>query len=328
MTIQLQRRAVLAAIALVATTAGTSFPTIAADFPDRPLRLVVPYPAGGGADTLGRVLAKQLSESLKQAVVVENVIGAAGTMAASSVARARGDGYTLMLSNTATHAIAPALYPQLPYDPVKDFVPLVHIASFGNAIAVHPSLPVHNVKELIAWSKKTSNGGSYGSWGIGSAGHLAMEMLQGESGTKMLHIPYKGALLALNDTIAGQLPLTMVDVTTITPFYKTGKVRVIAVTGSKRAPSMPDVPTLTEQGITFDTDSWYAVFAPPQTPRPVQEKLRAALAKLVVDQEIQKTLASLGLNPSTLNVDEFAVMQRKDVATWARLAKLSGAKLE
>ncbi len=328
MTIELQRRAVLAAIALVATAAGNPFPAIAADYPDRPVRLVVPYPAGGGTDTLGRVLAKQLSDALKQAVVVENVTGAAGTMGAGSVARARGDGYTLLLGNSATHAIAPALYPQLPYDPVKDFVPLAHIASFGNAIAVHPSLPVHNVKELIAWSKKAPNGGAYGSWGIGSAGHLAMEMLQAESGTKMLHIPYKGALLALNDTIAGQLPLTMVDVTTITPFYKSNKVRVIAVTGSRRAPSMPDVPTLTEQGIAFDTDSWFAVFAPPQTPRPVQDKLRAVLSQMVVNPEVQKTLASLGLNPATLNVDEFAAMQRRDVATWARLAKLSGAKLE
>lgn len=274
------------------------------------------------------MLAKHLSESLKQPVLLENVVGAAGTMGANNVARARADGYTLLIGNAATNAIAPALYPQLPYDPIKDFVPVAHIATFGNTIAVNPSIPVHNVKELIAWSKRIPNGGSYGSWGIGSGGHLTMEMLKAESGMKIVHIPYRGALLALNDTIAGQLPVTMVDATTVTPFYKAGKVRVIAVTGSKRASNMPDVPTLAEQGVPFETDSWYAIFAPAQTPRPALDKLRTAFAKIVVEPDVQKALIGFGLNPSTINVDEFAAVQRKELATWAHLVKITGAKVE
>ncbi len=328
MTIELQRRAVLTAIALVAAAAGNPFPAIAADFPERPVRIVVPFPPGGGTDILGRVLAKHLSEALKQTVLVENVAGASGTMGSNNVARARADGYTLLLGNSTTNAIAPALYPKLQYDPLKDFLPVAQIATMGNAISVNQSVPVHNVKELIAWSKRTPNGSSYGSWGIGSGGHLAMEMVKVESGMQIVHIPYKGALAALNDTIAGQLPVTVTDMSSVAPFYKAGKVRVIAVTGSKRSPNMPDVPTLLEQGVAFDTDSWYAVFAPTQTPRPALDKLRTAFAKIVAEPDVQKALLGLGMTPSTISADEFAAVQRKDVATWAHLVKISDAKLE
>ncbi|MBU1360888.1 MAG: tripartite tricarboxylate transporter substrate binding protein [Gammaproteobacteria bacterium] len=328
MTNEMTRRAMLSAVALAAATTVLAWPAGAAETDGRPVRIIVPYPPGGGTDILGRVLAKQLTGLIDQPVIVDNKAGAAGLLGATYVARAEADGLTLLLGNSATNAIAPALYPKLQYDPAKDFVPVAQIATVGNAIAVGPSVPVKNIAELVAWSKHAQNGGSYGSWGVGSGGHLAMEMIKSWSGTKMVHIPYKGSALSLNDLMGGQLPVAVVDVTVVAPFYKAGKVRVIGVTGTKRSPNLPDVPTLAEQGVPFNTDSWYAVFAPAQTPAPMLEKLRTAFAKVIKEPEVSKTLIDLGMNPSTINAEEFAAVQRKDSATWARLVKESGATAE
>ncbi|MGH8790922.1 MAG: Bug family tripartite tricarboxylate transporter substrate binding protein [Cupriavidus necator] len=328
MNIGLQRRAVLTAIALTLASTMLALPASAAEFPEHPVRIIVPYPPGGGTDILGRLLAQHLAVELKQTVLVENIPGAAGTLGAEAALRAPADGYTVFLGNSATHAIAPALYSQLRYDPVKDFVPVAQVSTVGNAIAVNPSLPIHNIKELVAWSKKAPNGGSYGSWGVGSGGHLAMEMIKANSGIKMAHIPYKGAIAALNDTIAGHLPVTMVDVSSVAPFHKAGKARVIAVTGATRAPNMTDVPTLAEQGVPFETDSWYGMFVSAQTPRPVLETLRSAVAKVLAQPDTRKAMIGLGMNPSTITPAEFAAAQRKDVETWAHLVKISGAKVD
>lgn len=328
MTNEMPRRAVLFAAALTATATMLPLPSGAAESDGRQVRIVVPYPPGGGTDILGRVLAKQLTGLIDQPVIVDNKAGAAGLLGATYVARAEADGHTLLLGNSATNAIAPALYPKLQYDPVKDFVPVAQIATVGNAIAVGPSVPVKNIAELVAWSKKTQNGGSYGSWGVGSGGHLAMEMIKSWSGMSMVHIPYKGSALSLNDLMGGQLPVAVVDVTVVAPFYRAGKVRVIGVTGAKRSPNLPDVPTLAEQGVPFNTDSWYAVFAPAQTPAPVLDKLRTAFAKVIKEPEVSKTLIDLGMNPSTISAEEFAAVERKDAATWARLVKESGATAE
>lgn len=323
----IQRR--FALIATVLTLASTTvLPAVAAEFPERPIRIVVPYSAGGGADTLARVIARRLGTDLKGTVLVENKPGATGTLGAAAVHQAPADGYTLLLGNSATNAIAPAIYDHLPYSPLKDFVPVAQLTTLGNAIAVNPSLPVHNIKELVAWSKKAANDGSYGSWGEGSGGQLAMEKIKADTGMKMAHIPYKGTAPALNDVMAGILPVTMADVTGVGPFHQAGKVRVIAVTGSKRAPSMPDVPTVAEQGIPFDTDSWFALFAPANTPPRILAALREAVARVLAQPDIPKVILNFGMNVSTITPDEFAAVQRKDVLTWAQLAKASKVKMD
>lgn len=323
----IQRRFALIAAVLALASTGV-LPAVAAEFPERPIRIVVPYSPGGGADTLARVIAQRLATDLKGTVLVENKPGATGTLGAAMVSQAPADGYTLLLGNSATNAIAPAIYEHLPYSPLKDFVPVAQLTTMGNAIAVNPSLPVHNIKELIAWSKKALNGGTYGSWGEGSGGQLAMEKIQADTGMKMLHIPYKGTSSALNDVVAGILPVTMADVAGVEPFRQAGRVRVIAVTGSKRAPSMPDVPTVAEQGIPFDTDSWFALFASANTPPSILATLRGAVARVLAQPDIPERWANLGMNVSTITPDEFAAVQRKDVLTWAQLAKASKAKMD
>lgn len=323
----IQRR--LALIATVLTLASAAVPNaVAADFPERPIRIVVPFSPGGGADTVARVMAQRLGADLKGTVLVENKPGATGTLGAAAVHQAPADGYTLLLGNSATNAIAPAIYAQLPYSPLKDFVPVAQLTTLGNAIAVNPSLPIRNIKELVEWSKKSPNGGSYGSWGEGSGGQLAMEKIKADTAMKIVHIPYKGTAPALNDVMAGILPVTMADITGVGPFHQAGKVRVIAVTGSKRAPSMPDVPTVAEQGIPFDTDSWFALFAPANTPPRILATLREAVARVLAQPDIPKLVLNFGMNVSTITAEEFAVVQRKDVLTWAQLAKISNVKTD
>lgn len=318
-----------ALIATILTFATTmAMPAVGAEYPDRPVRIVVPYSPGGGADTLARLIAQRLGTDLKQTVLVENRPGATGTLGAATVHRSPADGYTLLLGNSATNAIAPAIYPKLSYDPLKDFVPVAQLTTIGNAIAVNPSLPIHNIKELVAWSTKAPNGGSFGSWGVGSGGHLAMEMIKSETGIKILHIPYKGTTPAVSDTMAGILPVTTADVTGAAPFHQAGKIRVIAVTGSKRSPNLPNVPTVAEQGIHFDTDSWFALFAAANTPPHIIEILRNAVARVLTQPDIPKSLANLGMNVSTITPDEFAAIQRKDILTWAHLVKISGMKTD
>lgn len=303
-------------------------PASAQEYPQRPVRLIVPFTAGGGTDVLGRILAKNLSVVLAQPVIVENVAGASGTVGTAQVARSAADGYTLLLGASVTNAIAPALYQKLSYQPVNDFAAIAQLATFGNAIVASPTLQVRNIAELTRWAQQAKNGGSYGTWGVGSAGHLAMEMVNATTGAALTHIPYKGTVLALNDVLGGQLPVAVTDPLVVVPFYKTGKVTVLAVTGARRSATMPEVPTLVEQGIAFSTDSWYAVFAPAKTPAAVQRKLQAAMHQVMATAEFKKTLADLGLTSSTLSTADFDSVRRQDLATWSKLVALSGAKAD
>lgn len=298
------------------------------DYPNRPIRLVVPFPAGGGTDILGRQWARRISDVLKQPVVVENVSGAAGTVGAASVARAAADGYTLLLGVSASQVIAPSLYPRLSYDPLKAFEPVGQIATFGNAVIVHPSTPVRTIAELVAWARRTPAGISYGSWGVGSAGHLAMEMVKTTSHAPLVNIPYKGTGPVLSDVMANQVPVGVTGVLEIEPAVKAGKVRIIAVTGSGHAANFPGVPTLAEQGIPFSTDSWFAVFAPARTAPAVLAKLRGAFDKVRAEPEFQRELVALGTNPSSLDLQQFIQVQASDIGVWARLVKSSGAQAE
>lgn len=326
----MKRTSRLLAAALTAICGLHVAPAVGQDntYPAKPIRLVVPFPAGGATDILGRQWGKRISELLKQPVVVENVSGAAGTVGAANVARAPADGYTLLLGVSASQAIAPSLYPKLPYDPMKAFVPVGQLATFGNAVIVHPSTPAHDIAELVALAKRTPGGMSYGSWGMGSAGHLAMEMVKTHSGAPLVHIPYKGTAPVLSDVMGNQVPAGVTGVLEIEPAVKAGKVRIIAVTGSKRAPNFPDVPTLAEQGVPIDTDSWFAVFAPAGTPPAILARLRDAFEQVRAQPAFQKELVVLGMNLSSLDVPQFSQVQAADIEVWARLVKSSGAGLE
>lgn len=307
----------------VAAMAGT-LPVAAREYPQHPIKIVVPFAAGGGTDILGRLLAKSLTDALEGTVIVENVAGASGTIGAAKAAMAPADGYTLFLGASVTNAIAPSLF-KVNYDPIKDFESIAQIATFGNPLIVNSKIPVHNIAELVDWSKNNKNGGSYSTWGIGSVPHLAMEFINKKMSASLVHVPYKGAILALNAVIANEVPIGFSDPLAVIPFYKSGRVRIIAVTGSKRAANMPEVPTLTEQGIPLSTDSWYGLFAPAGVPENVLAKLRETMAKISATEEFKRSIADLGMMPSIVNTAEFDKVRREDLITWTELVKLSGA---
>ena len=301
----------------------------AADYPgSKPIKLVVPFPPGGGTDITGRWIGQALAQELKGTVIVENLAGATGTLGTGQVARAEPDGYTLLLGISATNAIAPALFKNLPYKPERDFTPLARIAQGGNLIVVHPSLPVKNVDELIALARKPGSELVYGSWGIGSGGHLAMEALKQHAKLELPHVPYKGGAPLLQDLIGGNLKVGVIDLASGTPHVQSGKVRPIAVSGPKRSSLLPQVPTLVEQGVPFDTASWYAVFGPAKMPPALVAQLSQALERVLKSPEAADKVRALGMEVDPISRDAFEQQVRKDIGVWAAIVEKGGIKLE
>jgi len=297
-------------------------------YPARPIRLVVPFPPGGGTDVVGRMVAARLSTVLQGTVVVENVAGATGTIGTAQVARAAPDGYTLVLGISATHAIAPAIFPKLTYDPLRDFVPIGRIAHGGNVLVANPSFPARDVRALVALARQPNADIPYGSWGQGSGGHLAGESLNVSAGIHLRHVPYKGVAPMLNDVMGGTLPVAMSDLAGTLPLIRSGKVRALAVSGSERSQALPDVPTFAESGIAFRVDSWFALFAPAKTPPAIVERLDAALREAMQDSALQAQIAAMGMRYAPLSRAQFATQMRDDAQVWASLVKSSGAALE
>ncbi|MCA3183811.1 MULTISPECIES: tripartite tricarboxylate transporter substrate binding protein [unclassified Cupriavidus] len=297
-------------------------------YPSRPIRLVVPFPPGGGTDVVGRMVAARLSTVLKGTVVVENVAGATGTIGTAQVARAAPDGYTIVLGISATHAIAPAIFPKLTYDPSRDFVPISRIAYGGNVLVANPAFPAHDVRTLIAMAKKPGADLAYGSWGQGSGGHLAGESLNVSAGIHLRHVPYKGVAPMLNDVMGGTVPVAMSDMAGTLALIRSGKVRALAVTGSERSAALPDVPTLAESGIAFRVDSWYALFAPARTPQAIVDRLEAAMHEAMQDSALQAQIAAMGMRYQPTSRAQFTSQMRDDTRAWAALVKSSGAALE
>ncbi|CAG2152351.1 Bug family tripartite tricarboxylate transporter substrate binding protein [Cupriavidus numazuensis] len=324
------RRMVLRGLGALAATAFCAVAPVAhaGAYPDKPIRLVVPFPAGGGTDVVGRLVAAGLSKDLGQTVVVENIAGATGTIGSAQVARSAPDGYTLVLGISATHAIAPAIFPKLPYDPVRDFVPIGRLFYGGNVLIAGPAFKGRDLPALIAEAKRPGADLAYGSWGNGSGGHLAGESLNVLSGIHLRHIPYKGVNPMLTDVIGGTLPVAMSDLAGTLPLIRSGKVRALAVTGSERSPALPDVPTFTESGVAFGVDSWFALFAPARTPTDIVDRLERALAAAMRDPAIKAQADSLGMRYTPQPRSAFAVQMRSDVTSWAALVKSSGAAQE
>ncbi|MCM2328773.1 MAG: tripartite tricarboxylate transporter substrate binding protein [Lysobacter sp.] len=301
---------------------------LAQAFPTKPIRLIVTYPPGGGADLMARLVAPKMGEALGQTVVVENKPGASGQIGAGEVARAAPDGYTIML-DASSFAVNPSLYSKLPYDPAKAFRPLAVLALYPNMLVVTPSFPPKDVKELVALAKSKPGSVAFASSGNGSAQHLAGELFKQRAGVDMTHIPYKGGGPAMNDVIGGQVPVFFANVASGLAHVKGGKLRAMAVTGAKRASSLPDLPTMAEAGIPgYEVYEWNAIFAPAGTPAPVVEKLAAAIAKAMQSPEIRERVASLGGDLAGYGPKEAEEFIREQTELWAKVVKAGNIRVD
>jgi len=298
-------------------------------YPSQPIKLIVPYLAGGTTDFLGRLVAEQFRTGLGAAVVVENRPGAGTTLGADQVARSAPDGYTLLLATSTTLAINKALYRRLPYDPVRDFTPIALVAGVPFALIVSPSLPVTTLSEFIVYAK-SNPGLAYGSAGNGSPQHLGAEMLRAAAGLDVRHVSYRGGVPAMLDVIAGRIPFMVVDLPLALPQIREGKVRVLGVTTPGRVAAAPEIPTLAEAGLAgFELVPWQGVVAPAGVPRPIVDRLAAQIGKMVADRATRDKLTMMALEPLTGSTpDSFAAYVHAEVERWAVIVRNSGAELE
>nr|WP_224082591.1 tripartite tricarboxylate transporter substrate binding protein [Cupriavidus laharis] len=298
-----------------------------AAYPDRPIRLVVPYTPGGVTDLLARAVAKALSERVQQSVIVDNRAGAGGNIGAEVVAKSPADGYTLLMGSAATQAINASLYKRLPYDHIKDFAPITLVAEVPNILVVNPLMPARNVSELIAYGKANPDKLSFGSSGTGGTIHLSGELFKSMAGVKMLHVPYKGSAPAVSDLLAGQINL-MFD-SSVAPYVKSGKLRALAVTSAKRSPVLPDVPTMAEAGLPgYEATAWFGILAPAGTPPSIVDKLNKNLVAILRDAEMRKWMQSQGADAIGDTPSEFAAYIKTETAKWARVVKEAGVSAD
>jgi tripartite-type tricarboxylate transporter receptor subunit TctC len=306
--------------------AGSALAT--AQWPTKPIRMVVTYAPGGGADLMARLIAPKMQESLGQPIVVENRGGAGGTIGADLVAKSAPDGYTLML-DAAGLAVSPSLYPRLAYDPVKAFAPICLLVVFPNILVVNPAFEARSVRDLIALAKKYPGKIAFASSGNGSAQHLAAELFRQRAGLDMIHVPYKGGGPALQDVMGGQVPLFFANMASGLPHVKSGKLRALAVTGSKRSASAPEVPTIAESGVPgYEVYEWNAVFAPAGTPPDIIARTYAAIVRALAAPEVKERVASLGGEIAALSPADTDKWVRAQVESWARVIKDAHIRLE
>ncbi len=301
---------------------------LAQAWPSKPLRLVVPFPPGGPTDILGRAIGAKLGELLGQPVIIDNRGGAGGGIGADNVAKSPPDGYSLLLGTTGTHTINPNLYSKLPYDPLKDFVPISLVVRYLNILVVNPNVPVKSVADLIALAKQKPGQVTFGSAGNGASNHLTGEMLAAMTGVKMQHVPYKGSGPALNDVIAGQIDFMFDQYSTVGPNIKAGRLRAIGIATRERHRLLPDVPAIIETIPDFVVPLWYGLFAPAGTPRDVVNRLNAELTKVMKSPEINERMMTLGWDPVTNTPEEFTAQIKAESAVWADVVKKSGAKID
>ena len=298
-------------------------------YPNRPVRWVVPFPAGGPTDTLSRVLAAKLGEQWGQSVVVENKGGASGAIGADFVAKAAPDGYTIMLGTQSTHASNMIFFPNLPYDPLKDFQPLSLIGTACMALVVPPSVPANTPQELVAWIKKQDGGVNYASAAPGSSQHVAAELMVRRAGLKATHVPYRGSAAAMPDLMSGRVSFMFDNLPSALPQGRAGKVKVLAQTCATRSPSAPDLPTMEESGFPdFAIEGWYGIFAPARTPRPIVDKLSADINKALKQPDSLERWKALGFDPIGTTPEAFAERQKADLAYWKKMIEDTGIKVE
>jgi len=311
---------------IAAAAALFAAPSLAADYPTKPIRLVVAYPAGGGADALARTLAQKLTASLGQGVFVDNRVGVSGILGTDFVAKAPADGYTLLMMST-TQVIASRLFPNVPYDLAKSFAPVSFIGSAPLVLVVNAKVPARSVEELLSLSRTRQI--NYASAAIGTVGHLSMEMLKGMARVDMQHVPYKGTAPATNDLLGGQVEAMMDILPNSMPYLKSGQLRALAVTSIARSPDLPDVPTLSESGLPgYEVQNWYGVLAPLGTPAPIVKLLNEAISVALTDPEVQDRLRKQGYSTTPMPIEQFGRLIATDSDKWAATIKRSGVKPE
>jgi len=315
-------RFALVGLALFCGPAAMAQP--ATSYPERPVRMIVPWPAGGGTDIFARAISEKLQQSLGQPFVVENRPGVAGNLGAASVAHATPDGYTIILA-TITLATSPALYKTLDYNAIKDLSPVTLIAGVPQVLAVNPAVPAKSVKELIALAKQSPGKLSYSSAGVGSPFHIAGELFKQSAGVDILHVPYKGGAPAVTDAIGGQVQMTFANLVAVLPQVKSGQLRALAVTSAKRSQAAPDVPTMAEAGLPgYEFTSWFGVLAPAGTPPAIVKKLNVEIVKVLKSPEISARLSKEGADLIASSPEEFAAYLKSETAKWSKLIKAAG----
>jgi tripartite-type tricarboxylate transporter receptor subunit TctC len=298
-------------------------------YPSKPIRFVVPYPAGGPLDTVARLLGQRVSESVKQPVIVDNKPGAGGNIGADAVAKSAPDGYTILMGAVATHAINPTLYASMPYDAARDFTPVTQVASTPNVLVVNPSVPATNVREFIAYGRANPGKLNFGSGSTGSAGHLAGELFKTMAGIDMTHVPYKGAAPAMNDLVGGQIHLMFDNLASSLAQVRAGRIRALAVTTSRRSALAPDLPTVIESGLPgFDISTWFGIFVPAGTPRDVVDRLHGEFTRALAQPDVREKMVNLGAEPVGNRPEEFAAFIRGEAEKYAQVIRASGAKAD
>ncbi len=303
-------------------------PANAQTYPTKPIRMIVPFAPGGGTDILARIIGQQLADAWGQPVNVENRAGASGNLGTELVARSAPDGHTLVMAIN-THAVNASLYSKLPFDPVKDFIPVILAATTANILVVHPSVQATTVQELIALAKAQPGKLNYASGGSGTTSHLAAELFKTMAGVDMIHVPYKGGGAAYTDLISGQVQLYFVGIPGTVQYLKTGRLRALGVTTPRRSPAAPEVPTIAEAGLPgFSATTWWGILAPAATPAPIIARIDGEVARILKMPEVRAKLDAQGFEPVSSTPESFAAFMRSEIELWAKAVKASGARAE
>ncbi|QOT77246.1 Bug family tripartite tricarboxylate transporter substrate binding protein [Cupriavidus basilensis] len=326
------KRQALALLATAATLAAAVLPLNAsaqASWPSKPITYVVPFPPGGTTDTLARLIGQRLGQALGTTVVVENRPGAGGNIGSDYASKAAPDGYTILGGTISSHAINASLYPKMPYDVVKSFAPITLIGTNANVLVVSAGSPFKTVKDIVAEAKAKPDTLAFASAGNGTSQHLAGELFKSLAGIKITHIPYKGSGPAIQDVMAGQVPM-MFDTTVVAAQHiDSGKLRALAVTSARRIKSMPNVPTMAEAGVSgYELESWQAIFAPANTPKPIVDRLYKEISTIIKTPDMQARLEKLGMEPSGMSPGEFAEFQRSEIVKWAKVVKAADIRID
>jgi tripartite-type tricarboxylate transporter receptor subunit TctC len=322
-------RVIARALALLALAVPALAAETASDYPNRSIRLVVPFAAGGSTDIVARLIAQKFTEAWDKQVVVDNRSGASGAIGMEIVARATPDGHTLVLGYIANLGTGPALNPKLPYDAIKDFAPISHIVSAPSIAVVHPSVAAKNLQELLALARVKPGAIAFGTSAIGSIGHLTGELLNRLAKVQMTHVPYKGGGQAVIDVVAGQIPMVIIGMTAATPHVRSGRLRAIATTGAQRSFAFPEVPTIAEQGFPgFSADAWYGLLTTAGTPKPIVDKLNAEVVRIMKTPEAKERMASVGFEIVGSTPAEFAKLIREEIPRWTKIVREGNIRAE
>ena len=313
----------------IALMLPSTFPVFAQSaYPVKPVRIISIFAPGGGNDVICRLVAQQLTERLKQQVIVENRVGANGIVGSEAAARSAPDGYTFTLIPSG-HTVNASMYKKLPFDSIRDFTPITLVGSGPLVLAVHPSLPAKNVKELIALAKARPGQLTYVSSGVGASGHLAGALFDSMTGTQMVHVPYKGMSLAVSDLMGGQVSMTFGTSLSVIPHVRTGRLRALATTGAHRSPALPDLPTIAESGLPgYEASLWYGFVGPARMPPEIVQRLNTEIAAILAQPDTREKLASQGVDARSTTPDEFARILTADVARWAKVVQKLGLQAE